>query len=371
MGDSADAAGRQPTEHRCMSLPRPRRPFPRAVLLAASIAVGLLVGVAPPADATPVGHGRSGGTVVWSRFDDTQSGTARIVRADPSGRHVHPITAPPAGFADIDPMVSPDGRRVLFERDDPQGVSRIGVVGMDGRGERMLPLPCSDPCVNVLSANWLPDGRHLIYALTIGPFDGPNEGARSNVLWSSDLEGHGFHRVSQPGIDGVYEDYRASFAPGGYVVFQRLRTVDGHQALFRMRPNGAHLHQITPWDLDADLPSVSPARRGPSRDLVVFETYGHGAPDGVSQAIATVPATCTSMSDCTARIRLLTSPSAQPVQNFNPGWSPDGRNIVYCRFSYTDPGPATGDIWRMRWNGAGRRAVSTDPRFEFRPAWGV
>jgi hypothetical protein len=352
-----------------MSSARRRPAFPRAAVLAALIAVGLLVGVVPPAHAATTGHGADGGTVVWSRFDGDDSGTARIVGSDPRGRHVHALTAPPAGYRDIDPAVSPDGRRLVFERDDPQGVSRIWIVGIDGTGERLLPLPCEDPCVNVLSATWAPDGRHLTYALTIGPFDGPNEGARSNVLWSSDLQGRGFHRVSQRGIDGAYEDYRATYAPAGFIVFQRVRATDGHQALFRMRSDATGLRQLTPWSLDADLPQVSPSRTGPTRDLVVFETFGHGAPDGSSAAVATVPADCRSLADCTARIRLLTPPKALPVQNFNPSWSPDGRSIVYCRFSFVDPGPASGDIWRMRWNGTHRRPVSLDTRFEFRPAW--
>ena len=137
-----------------------------------------------------------------------------------------------------------------------------------------------------------------------------------------------------------------------------------------MEVNGSDVHQLTPWSLGADLPSVSPAAGGPTRDSVVFETYGQGAPDGVAAAVATVPATCGSMADCTHRIRYLTSSTALPDQNFNPSWSPDGRQITYVHFSYIDPGPSVGDIWTMRFDGAEKKAVSTDPRFEFRPNWG-
>ena len=190
------------------------------------------------------------------------------------------------------------------------------------------------------------------------------------MLWRSDLDGSHLTRLSQRGIDGAYEDYDASFAPAGYLVFVRVRNSDIHNALFRMDADGTHVHQLTPWSLGADLPEVSPAWVGPSRDSVVFETYGQGAPDGVSAAIATVPATCGSIADCTSRIRYLTSSNALPTANFNPAWSPDGRQIAYVHFSYVDPGPAVGDIWRMRFDGAGKTAVTSDPRFEFRPDWG-
>jgi len=68
-------------------------------------------------------------------------------------------------------------------------------------------------------------------------------------------------------------------------------------------------------------------------------------------------------------VRFLTSPRSLPDQHFNPSWAPDGRQIAFVRFSFVDPGPAVGDIWRTDWNGNHQRSVSTSPLFEFRPAW--
>ncbi|MGN6574290.1 MAG: TolB family protein [Nocardioides sp.] len=198
-----------------------------------------------------------------------------------------------------------------------------------------------------------------------------DQSADSAVLWLSDLQGRHLRRLSQRGIDGRLEDYRASFAPAGYIVFVRIRNSDGHLAAFRMSRNGRHVRRLTPWSLDADLPWVSPARRGRSEDLVVFETYGHGAPDGTSQAIATVPATCRPAASCRHRIRLLTSPSALPRQHFNPTFSPDGRRIAYVKFRGYQDAPPEGDIWTMRWNGTDKQRFSRSPLFEFRPSWGV
>jgi Tol biopolymer transport system component len=111
-------------------------------------------------------------------------------------------------------------------------------------------------------------------------------------------------------------------------------------------------------------------RHVPTTNDVVFETYGQGPPDGTAAAVATVPATWRSLAQCTRQIRYLTSSTALPDQNFNPSWSPNGQRIIYCHFSYVDPGPAVDDIWTMRFNGTGKTPVSTDPRFEFRPDWG-
>ena len=170
---------------------------------------------------------------------------------------------------------------------------------------------------------------------------------------------------------GAELDGRGQCAPGpaggvvGVVAGQRAVK----SAAFRRDPNG-HITQLTPYSLDADELFVSPAAGGPSKNMVVFETFVHGAPDGIAPAVATVPATCQNPGQCAGRVRYLTSPNSLPNQNFNPAWAPDGSQIAFVRFSFVDPGPATADIWRMDWNGNNQRSVSTSPLFEFRPAWG-
>jgi Tol biopolymer transport system component len=211
-----------------------------------------------------------------------------------------------------------------------------------------------------------------VFTRVMGPFDAVNESARSAVLWKSKLDGSRLVRLSEPGIDGVFEDYGATFAPGGYIVFIRVRNADIKSAAFRMDADGSNVRRLTPWSLDADELSVSPAKSGPSEDLVVFETYGHGAPDGISQAVATVSAKSDCRHGC-GRIDYLTRPRSLPVQHFNPTWSPDGEQVAYVRFSFVenDTPPVRGDIWRMRWDGADKTSVSRSPRlFDFRPAWG-
>jgi Tol biopolymer transport system component len=282
------------------------------------------------------------------------------------------LTHPAPGVQDIDPKVSPDGTRILFERDLPD-TSEIGIVGADGRGEHLLDLPCTDPCVGVQTPTWAPDGEHVVFTRVMGPFGEVNGSAASAVLWKSNLDGSHLMRLSQPGIDGVFEDYNATFAPDGYIVFLRIRNADVKSAAFRMNPDGSDVRRLTPWSVDADELSVSPARSGPSESLVVFETYGHGAPDGVVQAIATVSADSRCQDGC-GHITYLTSPKAEsfPSAHFNPTWSPDGKEIAYVKFSYveTDTAPVHGDIWRMRWDGEGKAGISHSPLFEFRPAWG-
>jgi Tol biopolymer transport system component len=166
----------------------------------------------------------------------------------------------------------------------------------------------------------------------------------------------------------------ARFAPDGrYLIFVRVRDRDGHVAVFRMRPDGSHVRRLTPWRLDADTPDLSQAPHGPTKDLVAFETFGHGAPEGAQSDVATVPATCASLADCTRKIRYVTNNGAGPATSFNPSWSPDGTRIAFTNvLPPPDPNSlAISDIWTIRPNGTDRRRVSHSPRFEFRPDWGV
>lgn len=316
---------------------------------------------------------RPSGITAWSRFDDFETGTARIVVADAHGHQVTPITHPPLGGQDIDPRFSPDGRHILFERDDATGTSFAGIIGTDGRGEGLIDLGCVDPCVATNTPTWTPDGHHLLYDRVSGPFDAEGN-ASSAALWKANLDGTEQHRVSDIQLDSVRtEETNASFAPSGYRVVLR-DTTDRQSAVFREWADGSHAVQITPWGLLADLPFVSPARFGPTKDLVVFEATGFSAAPGSTAGarIGTVPANCTSLANCTAQIRYL-SPAGSPANdNFNPSWSPDGKRVIYVHHeSGSTSQTPVGDIWTMRWDGLWKTPLSQDPRFEYRPAWAM
>ena len=260
---------------------------------------------------------------------------------------------------------------MLFERDLPSGRSVLEMVGANGRGTHIVPVSCANPCAGVEAPSWTPSGRHIVFTRVIGPFDLVNQSAHSAVLYISRPDGSGMRRLSQRGIDGVYEDYNARFdASGKYLIFIRVRNQDIKSAVFRMRPDGSDVRQLTPWQLDADIPDLSPATHGPTKDLVVFETFGHGPPDGSQQDIATVPATCRPLAACTREIRYVTHNGAGPRTSFNPSWSLDGRRIAFTDALFAPGKPAIGDIWTVRPDGRGRQQVSHSARFEFRPDWG-
>jgi Tol biopolymer transport system component len=309
------------------------------------------------------------GRIVWSRFDADFSSMA-LVSSAPDGTEARQLTNS-AGAFDADPVISPDGTLVTFLRVGADGSGGIGVVGVNGGPVRLLTMGCVDPCAGGDQPSWTPDGNRLVFTLVVGPVGPPNDSAASAVLYSANLDGADVRRLSETGIDGVFEDYHARFSPdGSYLTFVRVRNADMRSAVFRMRPDGTDVRQLTPWDLDADLPDLSPALGGPTKGVVVFETYGHGAPTGSTQRVATVPADCRSLSECTRRIRYVTPVLEEGRASFNPSWAPDGRGIAYVEYASSPDAAPLADIWTVRFDGGKPRQVTDSPLFDFRPDWG-
>jgi Tol biopolymer transport system component len=339
-----------------------------AVAIAASTVLIGAVGVAPAQARNDPKFVATHSYFVWTRVNSTGGGAPLVI--DNGGRHhIRQLTHPGDGVFDVNARLSPNGRWVLFERDFPDR-SAAGLVRIDGAGERLLNVRCTGTCVGVNAPTWTPDGEHVLYDRVSGPFDSSGNAATAS-LWKSDLRGGPQTRFSDPALDPTTEETDASFTPDGHVIVVRALR-DLRTAVWRLNSDGTHPQQLTPYAINADLPQASPHRSGPSAGLVVFETFGHGVAPGASEgpSIATVPSACVSLADCTARIRYLTSRAALPVRNFNPAWSPAGKQVVFVH-AELDLDTPVGDIYRVSSTGGTQTPVSTDPRFEFRPAWGT
>jgi Tol biopolymer transport system component len=338
----------------------------RITTAAAILGLAVTSWAAPSASASAVGGQPSTkGIIVWTNRTPAGSEHLLIARADGARQRV--LTPALADTFDFNAQVAPDGAWIAYEHNTPE-TATIHLVRPDGTRDHAIDVGCVDPCAAAVAPTWLSNSR-LAFTRVDGPFDPVTGVPASAVLWSSRIDGSDVRRLSQSGIDGTFEDSYLRISPDrNYLTFQRVRDADGQSALFRMAPSGRNVRQLTPWEISAAINDLSTARRGPTKDLLVFDS-GRGVPGATFVDLATVPATCTSLADCTAKIRWLTDNQATGRRNANPQWSPDGKNLVFTdRPSINDQ---NADIWTMRYRGTDRRKISTAPTFDYRPTWGT
>jgi Tol biopolymer transport system component len=341
--------------------------FGRTITAAAALTLTVTCASAAQASATrDTGKPSTKGIIVWTTRTDTGAEHLLIARADSSRQRV--LTPALPNFDDLNAQVSPDGNWVAYEHDNPD-TANIHLVHPDGTNDHVVDVGCVNECIVAAEPTWLSNDR-IAFSLVKGPFDPVTGNAASAVLWSSRLDGSDVRRLSPAGIDGAYEDnYLHISTDRSYLTFQRIRNADHHSALFRMTTSGRAVQQLTPWEISADVNDLSTARRGPTKDLLVFESYGRGTSESTFADIATVPATCTSLADCTSKIHWLTDNQATGRRNANPQWSPDGANLVFTdRPNFTDQNV---EIFTMRYLGTERRKISTSTAFDYRPTWGT
>jgi hypothetical protein len=322
-----------------------------------------------PAVAQPPSHlhHAHGGVIVWTHR--AAEGSEHLMIADADGRHPRQLTVPRPNTSDIDAQVSPDGRWIVFERNQDNLPRRpLHLVRPDGTDDHALNVGCTGKCFEASTPTWLSNTR-IAFQRVYGPIDKRGFAAAA-PLYTARIDGTHIRRWSARRIDGKSEEngLRRS-ADGRYVTIRVLRLSDGRTALFRAAPDGTHRHQLTPWALRADVFDLSTARKGRTKDLVVFESYGRGTSEDTFVDIATVPATCRSLRACKSKLRWLTDNAATGRRNANPQWSPNGRNLAFTnRASFNNP---NADVFRARYPLAHRRQITTSPAFDYRPAWGM
>jgi TolB protein len=142
-----------------------------------------------------------------------------------------------------DPEVSPDGTMLSFTCYSPDGDSALFDANIDGSGLRQL-TPFSAEVGN--KADWSPDSRRIMFIST------PGEGTSAATVNTFTIarDGTDLQAVTHYGPGGL-RAFGNSYSPDGQWLLLRIeqdQESGGFQsALFKIRPDGSDLTQITPF----------------------------------------------------------------------------------------------------------------------------
>jgi hypothetical protein len=269
-------------------------------ILAVVIALAALALVLPTA-ASAVMPGKNG-RIVFER-----GGFIMTMAAD--GNDEKPLTSPTptVGFG---PVYSPDGTKILFQQNGPDG--DIFVINVNGTGTAV---ELTNTTAFEGHASWSPDGTKIAYSRGASSAEGTD-----SEIWLMDADGD--HQVQL--TNNSVRDSNPAFSSTGMIAFES-------------NPN----NNIDIYSMDPATPA-SPVRLTDDTSADVEPTW---SPDGTKVAFAShrtgggdIYVTQGNALATPARFTTNTTEA-----DFSPAWSPDGTKIAF-RSNRTS---SNNDIWVM------------------------
>ena len=168
------------------------------------------------------------------------------MRADGSG--LRRVTLQRAGAArDDEPQWSPDGRWIVFVRDnfaaEPTLGKAIFIVHSDGSGLRRLTpweLRAGD------GPNWSPDGKRILFR------SNESEDFTNSNLFTVGIDGTGLEQVTH--VEPTTRLYSSGYSPDGTSITFGMQGTDGAADVFTMRLDGTGLRPVTRTPLGDSAP---------------------------------------------------------------------------------------------------------------------
>lgn len=305
---------------------------------------------------------RLSGQIAFARNAADGQGHEQIYLQSADGSRVRQLVHSEA--IDAEPVLSPDGRRLVFTRHTDSKPTQLFVVNVDGSGlTALVPSGCPDVCGDAMEgAGWSPDGRRIAFTRSI--FHGSSTRPTNIELWLANVDGSGARRLTHESLEPVgggpgVQDNDVSWSPdGSRLVFTRWvhRIGDGLDqfTVNTMKPDGRDLRQVTPNDVQAGEPVWSP-----DGSLIAFQS----PPDkeGVPKGLYTISPDGTGMTSLTIEVG--------DRDSDHPTWSPDSRWIAFSHLS--SESPKSSDLYVVGRDGTRPRPIAVTRLNETTPSWAV
>jgi Tol biopolymer transport system component len=313
-----------------------RRPTVIAIAVVVSFSISL--GAIPAFATTPGVNGR----IAFRQYFNSAQTRGAIFTIRPDGTDLFQVTHRGKIAYDHQPVWSPDGRWIAFQRVESGKPARIFKIRPNGTHLALLSL---DPSAGEDEApGWSPSGKRIVFHR----FNDSTDLDALFVMWAD-----GTH-VRQIPHTGSYKALGIPrWSPDAKRLMFSARTRMGW-AVFTIRPDGSHRSRVTPWRLGAGSYDWSPDGK-----WLLIES--HTDTGGQRNVFLVHP----NGND----LHAVTSTYSGGQENWGGlAFSPDGTMIVAAH------GPGAGgvnpDIWVMGLDGSGLRDVTNTMIYDSAPSWG-
>ena len=314
------------------------------VTTAAMLAICLLalVETTSMAEAASLPHN---GKIVFSSFG-SDGGDHDIYTVEPDGSNLSRLTDDNT-YLDIRPSWSPDGKKIVFERElvtGGRGKHWVMVMGADGSNMRKLPVRTRSSNVS-----WSPDGTKL----TFDAGNPPNHDVRD--IYMTDADGSNqINLTKTPGISEQYPDFSPDGSQLCYFHSNYGRSLSAPTGIYAMNTDGSNPFRLS------DEEQATQCEWSPDGKKIVFTSIydSVNSTEEVSdEEVYVINA------DGSDRTNLTTN----SVIDLDPTWSPDGTRIAFISYMGGVPSP---EIFTMAPDGSDVARVTTNPDGEdIGPSW--
>lgn len=298
--------------------------------------------VASPADATYLGRN---GRIAFRRYFNAEQTHGALFTMRPNGEGVLQITHRGKFAYDNGPIWSPDGQWIAFYRVEHGKPNRIFKVRPDGTD---LTLLSHDPSADVNDEfpAWSPNGRRIAF----GRFD---DSVGLEALFVMRADGTHVHQIPNT---ATYHPHIPRYSPDGHSLVFSGKT-DSHPggAVFTIHLDGTDVRRLTPWKLRAGSYDWSP-----DGQWILCNSHGQGG--GPQRNVYLVHP------DGTDLTRITNTHTKGAINWGGLGFSPDGTKIVAARTGVGSSGYP--DLWVMDLDGSGLLDVTNSAKWESAPNWG-
>jgi TolB protein len=289
------------------------------------------------------------GLMVYSAYNENGQQLSTIA---PDGTGGQQLTNEAGGIDSLNASWRFDGKKIVFERDGPDGVS-VYTINWDGTGEHVV-VPGSFGSTSVFNSapSYTPDGTKIVFDRQTCFTDncaGPRD---HNDLWIVNANGSHPRQLTPSILDGPNGDLgydHPEFSPDGKHLAYVLLGGGDSKAIFVAGADGKGAKQITPWSLGV----AGRADWSPDGSRILFSSN-----TGANNVYTVRP-------DGT-RLHQVTHETSTSDDSLT--WSPDGKQIMLLR---GDPETGNFMLYVMKANGTGMRDLTPNNDLVEGGAWGT